>query len=142
MIRINTELAERNLGHLILKIERYFQASVGKRKIKCMIEKHVICLDDYRSKSLNSQKQNVEIAVRIGNDLLPLLVGLEKRELHRDIKPENIFLRGKTLDEGLCLGDFGIATHLNAAGNPTTITVAGTYNTMSADFKFEDEKHS
>ena len=142
MIRINTELAERNLGHLILKIERYFQASVGKRKIKCMIEKHVICLDDYRSKSLNSQKQNVEIAVRIGNDLLPLLVGLEKRELHRDIKPENIFLRGKTLDEGLCLGDFGIATHLNAAGNPTTITVAGTYNTMSADFKFEDESKS
>ena len=143
MMDANALLAECGMENRISKIEREFDVRQGKAKINCIIEKYVTCLENYKAGSYNSQRDNVEIAVRIGNDLLPLLVVFEKeRLLHRDIKPANIFLRGKDLASGLCLGDFGIVTHTKPDGGRTTVTIGGTYDTMSTDFIFGNEKKS
>ena len=58
-----------------------------------------------------STADDIELAVRCGNDLLPLLQKcMKKKIIHRDIKPQNIFFDGDFRnDTGLLLGDFGEA---------------------------------
>ena len=60
---------------------------------------------------IQSKSDDQEIAVRLGNDLLPLLqTCMKNRILHRDVKPQNIFYDGDFRNTaGFLLGDFGEA---------------------------------
>ena len=72
---------------------------------------------------------DLELAVRCGCDLLPLLhTCMQRHILHRDIKPQNIFFdvdfRG---ERGLILGDFGEARWdsdgtVSGIGTPATVS--------------------
>lgn len=72
---------------------------------------------------------DIELAVRCGNDLLPLLQKcMKKKIIHRDIKPQNIFFDGDFRnDTGLLLGDFGEAKReddgsMTKIGTPYTVS--------------------
>lgn len=77
----------------------------------------------------NNAADDVELAVRCGNDLLPLLqICMQRHILHRDIKPQNIFFdRDFRNESGLILGDFGEARWdsdgtVSGIGTPATVS--------------------
>ncbi len=79
----------------------------------------------------NNTADDVELAVRCGNDLLPLLqTCMEQKILHRDIKPENILYDVDFRNHrGLMLGDFGETR----TDNDGTVTRIGTPVTISPE---------
>ena len=78
-----------------------------------------------------TKTDDIEIALRLGNDLLPLLqTCMEKQIIHRDIKSQNILYDGDFRnDEGFLLGDFGEARN----DNDGTVTGRGTLSTMAPE---------
>lgn len=85
---------------------------------------------------------DVEIAVRCGVDLLPLLqVCMNKKILHRDIKPENIlFDKNFRNTQGLLLSDFGEARtdrYGTVTGRGTPSTISPEIRNFDADIKHD-----
>ena len=71
---------------------------------------------------------DIEIAVRCGSDLLPLLeTCMRNKIIHRDIKPQNILYNENIRDiKGFMLGDFGEArddenSNISPVGTPATV---------------------
>lgn len=87
----------------------------------------------------SNKADDIEIAVRCGVDLLPLLqVCMDNNILHRDIKPQNILYNSDFRNaQGLLLSDFGEA-RIDCNG---TVTGRGTLATMAPEIYFHKEKH-
>ncbi len=139
--------SDETVSELYLKIERHFfiPGETPEDILYCIIEKNHLCLGNYKADGLNPRKNDMEIAIRLGADLLRLLdvMGNMKNPfVHRDIKPSNIFFKTKNLADGFCLGDFGIATQLLDGSLKTQIKDLGTVQTASPDVFLHDKYHS
>lgn len=149
----NDSIVEVGFESKILRVLESFSIKVGNNEyLRGFVEKYTECLEKHEHNiEKNARKQKyTEIAFRIGFDLLPLLqcfIDLADPKTggaiyHRDIKPANIFLKNKNVSDGLCLGDFGIATHSNSKRKPTTTKriAAGTEHTMTHDIIMQNSK--
>ena len=98
----------------------------------CSLMPFLSTLSKYRNTA-----DDVELAVRCGCDLLPLLQTCMQRQIiHRDIKPQNIFFdRDFRNESGLILGDFGEA-RWDSEG---TVSGIGTPATVSPEIACFDE---
>ena len=91
------------------------------------------------------RRDDVELAVRCGYDLLPLLqTCMERKILHRDVKPGNILYR-KDFRSGLLLGDFGeartdVIVFVTLTGTPVTVApeIAGYDDEISHTYQLCD----
>ena len=97
-----------------------------RHTLYCTLMPFLCSLLKYENKA-----DDIEIAVRLGNDLLPLLqTCMEKQIIHRDIKSGNILYDGDFRNEaGFVLGDFGEA-RTDVDG---TVTDIGTWATVSPE---------
>ena len=132
-INILGELKRIRQPHVVQYLDAFVTDIPGSPRYYCSVMKLLTPLSDYMKKG-----EYPEIAVRLGNDLLPLLQSLSDKDiLHRDIKPENIFFdEDFRNDEGFMLGDFGIAK-INTA---TNVTPTGTESTMSPEIRGLDRE--
>lgn len=127
----SAELVELGYEHTICKVERAF--ITAENSLHCIIEKKRICLTDYISKSDNVDY--AEIAIRLGADLLVMLDSCQQYGImHRDIKVSNIFLKGTSISDAICLGDFGTTTHIDDKNILTTQNFRGTPSTTAPEF--------
>ncbi len=127
-VRIQEELKRSNQPHIVSYLDSFMVKATGPYHITpyyCAIMELLIPLKKTRG------GDGREIAVRLGNDLLPLLQTLwDKKIIHRDIKPENIFYDKDFRNrKGFMLGDFGIARK----DSETSITDAGTGSTKAPE---------
>lgn len=127
----SAELVELGFEHTICKVERAF--ITAESSLHCIIEKRRICLTEYISQS--DKSDYIEIAVRLGADLLGLLENCQRYGIvHRDIKVSNIFLKGASISDAICLGDFGTVTHIDDKDILTTQNFRGTPSTTAPEF--------
>lgn len=122
------ELKKDSLPHVVQYMDAFAVDVPGCPRYYCAVMKLLIPLNQYRLAG-----DGVEIAVRLGSDLLPLLQSFADREIiHRDIKPENIFYDGSFRNPtGFLLGDFGIAKR----DTETSVTPTGTESTVSPEVR-------
>ena len=141
----NNFSGNKEIDGLFLKVESCFDVIIRKGRniytLHCIIEKYHPCLDDYIASGLNPKRDDREIAIRLGADLLPLLIAMEGKYVHRDIKPGNIFLKTTRLSDGFCLGDFGIVTSFSDGTLKTQILRLGTAETASPDIILRDRPY-
>lgn len=101
-----TQLNNESQSHIVRYLDHFYVNDKFENcRRYCYLMKRLIPLNELKGFDYT------EIAVRLGNDLLPLLqVFYEKHIIHRDIKPENIFYdKDFKNKEGFMLGDYGIA---------------------------------
>ena len=119
----------------IVEYLMYFTVNTRFGKKYCALMPFLSPLSKY-----NNTSDDIEIAVRCGNDLLPVLQScsevVEGQIIHRDIKPQNIFFDNDfRKDRGLMLGDFGIARIENETQRVTPI---GSLETISPEIGAND----
>ncbi|MBR3780748.1 MAG: hypothetical protein IKK63_06065 [Clostridia bacterium] len=135
-----------DIRNSFLKVERVFDLPIrtktGTYTLHGVIEKYHPCLSKYKGPETNQKRDDIEIATRLGADLLPLLIAMEGKQVHRDIKPGNIFFKTNKLSDGFCLGDFGIVTNYSDGTLRTKILDLGTASTASPDIFLRDKYHS
>ena len=122
------ELRRISQPHVVQYVDAFIADIPGCPRYYCAVMKRLVPLNKYRIAA-----DGVEIAVRLGSDLLPLLQSFADKEiLHRDIKPENIFFDGSFRNPtGFLLGDFGIAKR----DSSTSITPSGTESTIAPEVR-------
>ena len=108
----------------IVEYLMYFSVETEFGTKFCTLMPYLSTLSKYENTA-----DDLELAVRCGCDLLPLLhTCMQRHILHRDIKPQNIFFdvdfRG---ERGLILGDFGEARWdsdgtVSGIGTPATVS--------------------
>ena len=130
-LKILQELKKNRQPHVVQYLDAFAVDAPGGQRYYCSVMKFLCTLKQYRVSG-----DGVEIAVRLGGDLLPLLQSFtDKGILHRDIKPGNIFydadFRNST---GFLLGDFGIAKR----DTDTSVTPTGTESTMAPEVRCLD----
>ena len=122
-------LMARGQKHIVYFLMNFtVETTYGEERhtLYCTLMPFLCSLLKYENKA-----DDIEIAVRLGNDLLPLLqTCMEKQIIHRDIKSGNILYDGDFRNEaGFVLGDFGEArTDVNG-----TVTDIGTWATVSPE---------
>ena len=122
-------LMARGQKHIVYFLMNFtVETTYGEERhtLYCTLMPFLCSLTKYKNKA-----DDIEIAVRLGNDLLPLLqTCMEKQIIHRDIKSGNILYDGDFRNEaGFVLGDFGEArTDVNG-----TVTDIGTWATVSPE---------
>lgn len=134
-IEILQELKKDSLPHVVQYFDAFVVDIPGCPRYYCAVMKLLVPLNTYRLAG-----DGVEIAVRLGSDLLPLLQSFADKEIiHRDIKPENIFYDGSFRNpSGFLLGDFGIAKR----DTETSVTPTGTESTVSPEVRGLDRSLS
>ena len=127
-LNILQELKRISQPHVVQYIDAFVVDIPGCPRYYCAVMKLLVPLNKYRLAG-----DGVEIAVRLGSDLLPLLQSFADKEiLHRDIKPENIFYDGSFRNPtGFLLGDFGIAKR----DSDTNVTPTGTESTIAPEVR-------
>lgn len=133
-VNILKELKRRRQPNVVLYLDAFVVDIPGQQQYFCSVMKKLIPLNS----GYCDKRDYREIAVRLGNDFLPLLQSLaDEGILHRDIKPGNIFFdKDFRNTEGFMLGDFGIAK----VDDRSSATPAGTDITIAPEIKgFDDE---
>ncbi len=133
-VDILKELKRRRQPNVVLYLDAFIVDIPGQPIYYCSVMKKLIPLN---SGSCDKRDYR-EIAVRLGNDFLPLLqLFADEGIIHRDIKPGNIFFdKDFRNTEGFMLGDFGIAKF----DDRSSATPAGTDLTLAPEIKgFDDE---
>ena len=116
-----------------------FSVDTLQGKKYCVLIPMLTSLSEYEKTSDNITIDNVEIAVRVGNDLLPLLqFCLDRPEgvlIHYDIKPQNVFFdKNFRNGKGLMLSGFELGAGLNElAPIGTVLTVSPEIANMDFD---------
>jgi serine/threonine protein kinase len=75
-------------------------------------------------------KLDLDICLRMMNDLLDGLATVHTRIVHRDLKPENILISN---DESLLIADFGLSKYIEEATKTNTFKGGGTYPYMAPE---------
>ena len=135
-LHILNDLMRSHQAHIVDYVGSFVAKVTGPYRVRtlyCAVMEYLIPL-----RKLRSVGDNREIAVRLGNDLLPLLQTLwDKSIIHRDIKPENIFYDKDFRNrKGFMLGDFGIAR----SDSETDMTNAGTDSTKAPEIEGLDRE--
>lgn len=133
-VDILKELKRRRQPNVVFYLDAFVVDIPGQTQYFCSVMKKLIPLNS----GYCDKRDYREIAVRLGNDFLPLLQSLaDEGIIHRDIKPGNIFFDEDFRNtEGFMLGDFGIAK----VDDRSSATPAGTDITIAPEIKgFDDE---
>ena len=130
------QLMRKGQGHIVAYLMDFsVETTYGEEThvLYCTLMPFLSPLSKYKSRS-----DDLEIAVRLGNDLLPLLqTCMENKIIHRDIKAPNVMYDGDFRNgAGFILGDFGEARY----DKDGTLTGRGTLATMAPEIVGYDKE--